>query len=748
MVNRDTTDKATPRLSRRRLVQSAGAAGLTIFWSYGAQARQSTTPTNATPIATPEAGATPVATPEPVATGPSIPTDVDAYLRINEDGTITLLVGKTEFGQGIRTGFAQLAAEELSVPFDSVQVIMGETDQSPFDIGTFGSLSTRLTGPRIRQAGAAMRQWLLELGAEELGRDASELTLQEGRVVATDDNEQGVDFAMLAAGTNSARELGPDAPLKEPEDFTVLGQSIPRPDVKNKVDGTLKFGIDAVADGMVWGKVVRPPAFGATLTDVDFSEAEGMPGVVGTFHDGDFAGLAADTLQQAEAAIQAVSATWEDSPSTTTSDTIHEVLIETADEGEKLGDNTSPGDTDDLVSTIVDPLEVTFRAPYVVHIPIEPRVALADVTDDQVHIWSSTQDAFGVRGGVANALGRDVESVIVSAQPPGGAFGAKIVPMAETEAAKLSEAFGRPVKVLWTRHEEFAHAQYRPAMMINIVTGLDGDDNISAWQYDLYSASYFPEGSDNANGAASDWSADILEMYDVTARTIWYQSDSPLPPYFWRVNGATNNTWAREVTLDMLAEQSGLDPVTFRKNHIGDNSRVAGVLDAVVEKAGWEPGVGQTGQGIGVALAFDANTYVAEVAKIELDEETGEIMVRHFDVAIDCGLIVNPEAVKHQVEGSVVMGTSSTLREMIKFENGAVTNPTFAEYAPITMRQAPSVDVVFVEDKNNAMGGVGEPAVAPTTGAIANALYDLAGIRLFDTPFTPDRVLAALQARQ
>lgn len=734
---------ANTAISRRRFVQSAGAAGLTIFWSSRAAAQEAT-PGNATPIGSPEAGATPEATPAPQAQQSPFPMEVDAYLRVNEDGTVTLLTGKVEFGQGIRTGFAQLAAEELSLPFEAIQIVMGQTDEAPFDLGTFGSLSTRLTGPRIRQAGAAMREWLFELAAEQTGRDASGFVLENGKVVATDHSGIEIPYAELAAGKSAARELDPEVELKSPDRFTVLGQSIPRPDVETKVDGSAAFGIDAVADGMVWGKIVRPPAFGATLVDVDFSEAEAMEGVVGTFRDGDFAGLAAETLQQAEAAIAAVEATWEEPATATTHETIFDLLLETAREGEKLGDTTSPADSVDIAEAISDPLEVTFRAPYVNHAPIEPRSALVSVTDDRVDVWSSTQDPFGVRAGVAEVLGRDVESVVVTPQYPGGAFGSKVLPMAETEAARLSQAFGRPVKLVWTRHEEFSHGQYRPAMLVNIVSGVDGDGNISGWRYDLYSASYFPEGSDNANPAAADWSADILEIYSVTARTVWHQSDSPLPPYFWRVNGATTNTWAREVTMDMLAERAGLDPVTFRLNHLGDNSRMAAVLEAAVEKAGWTPGVGPTGQGIGVALGFDANTYVAEVARVELDEGTGEIRVRHVDVAIDCGLVINPEAATHQVEGSVVLGTSATLREIITFENGRVTNPTFADYAPITMREAPSVDVVFVEDKTDPMGGIGEPAVAPSTAAIANALYDLAGIRLFDIPFTPDRVLAEL----
>lgn len=720
---------------------AATAAGLTIYWSAGAGAQEAT-PANATPISAPHAGATPEATPAAQAQRPEPPADLDAYLRVNEDGTVTLMTGKVEYGQGIATGFVQLAAEELSLPFEAVEVVMGRTDVAPYDIGTFGSLSTRVTGPRIRQAGAAMRAWLIELAAEELGADPATLSLKDGKVVGSDGE---VDFATLAAGQSSQRELNPDTPLKDPAEFAVVGQSIPRPDVRLKVDGSGVYGIDAVTDDMVWGQIVRPPGFGATLKEIDFTAAEQMDGVVGTFRDGDFAGLAAETLQQAQAALAEVEATWEEAPATASSDTIFDYLLETAREGEKLGDNTSPGASDDIESTITDPLKVTFRAPFVNHCPIEPRTAVVSVTDDEVRVLSSTQDPFGVRGGVARALERDPESVVVEPQLAGGAFGSKIQPMAEVEAARLSQAFGRPVKILWSRAEEIAHGQYRPAMLIDITTGLTGDGTISAWQYDLYSASYFPAGSDNANPAAADWSADIREIYDATARTIWYQADTPLPPYYWRVNGATTNTWAREVTLDMLAERAGIDPVTFRKNHLANNSRMAAVLDAAVEAAGWTPGIGQTGQGIGVACGYDATTYVAEIAKVELDEETGEVFARQFWAAIDCGLVVNPLAATIQTEGAIVMGTSSTLREIIQFENGTVTNASFAKYAPITMREAPAVSVTFVENPSQPMGGIGEPGVAPTSGAIANALYDLAGIRLFDTPFTPDRVLAELK---
>ncbi|HEV2529783.1 MAG TPA: molybdopterin cofactor-binding domain-containing protein [Thermomicrobiales bacterium] len=743
------TNASNRPVTRRRLIQSAGvAAGLTIVWSTIDRATaQDATPESG--IGTPSAGATPEAT--PVAPPSPFPSEADAYIRVNTDGTVTLLTGKVEFGQGIRTGFAQLVAEELSVPFESVQIVLGQTDIAPFDIGTFGSLSTRLTGPRIRQAGAAMRLWLLELGAEHHGVDVSEVELMDGAVVVSADQTKSVTYADLAGGQASQRELDPDVELKDPSTFTVIGQSIARPDVLEKVDGSLVYGIDATVEGMVWGKVVRPPSFGATLVSVDFSEAETAPGVVGTFHDGDFAGLVAERYEQAEAAIGLVKSEWQELNTGTTWENIHQVILDTSDAGTILDEtNLQPGVGDQILAGMTEPQTYTFRSPFVNHTPIEPRNSLVEITESGANVWSSTQDPFGVREGVAKALGLEAESVIVYPMATGGAFGAKIVPLADVEAARLAQAVGRPVKVLWRRDEEIGHGQYRPAVVINITTSVDEQAKITGWLYDLHSASYFPETAEqieeNQNGAASDWSANIHELYELpNSQTMWYHAAAPLPPYYWRVNGASANTWAREVTLDILAEQSGMDPVSFRRQMMTNNPRLAACMDAAVELAGWTPGVGQTGQGIGMALGFDAGSYVAEIAKVELDQETGEIFVRNVYVGMDPGLTINPEAVKHQIEGSVVLGTSSALREIVKFENGRVTNASFAEYAPITMREAPAVEVVLTGAPDQPMMGVGEPAVAPVAGAIANALYDLTGMRLYDMPFTPDRVLAELQ---
>jgi CO/xanthine dehydrogenase Mo-binding subunit len=331
----------------------------------------------------------------------------------------------------------------------------------------------------------------------------------------------------------------------------------------------------------------------------------------------------------------------------------------------------------------------------------------------------------------------------------GGAFGSKIVAHAEVEAARLSKAFNRPVKIVWSRPEEFQYSQFRPAMQVEITTGLDAGGNVLGWKYDLYNGAYFPEGAETPTPSASDWSANVREVYEVPEpKTTWYQGHSPLPPYFWRVNGASTNTFAREATLDELAALAGVDPVSFRERLLANNPRMLAVMRAVVEQAGWQPGVAQTGQGIGIALGFDAGTYIAEVARVEVDETGGTISVKHVDVVADPGIVVNPEAARHQIEGSVILSLSPTLREQITFENGKVTNPTWGQYQPLRITEVPTVTVNFLEDKTAPMAGIGEPGVAPVPGAVANAVFDAAGIRLRETPFTPDRVLAALAARK
>jgi isoquinoline 1-oxidoreductase beta subunit len=335
---------------------------------------------------------------------------------------------------------------------------------------------------------------------------------------------------------------------------------------------------------------------------------------------------------------------------------------------------------------------------------------------------------------------------------PGGAFGRKTITAgAPVEAARLSQAFNRPVRVNWTRQEEFQFGRFRPALLIEVEAGLNEQNELVAWQSNLYGAAYYPPGATRPTSAGADVGLDVLEFYPQIphVQTTFYRSTSPLPPHFWRANGGPVNVLARETVIDELAELAGQDPVSFRASLLQNNPRLLAVLQAAVEKAGWQPGIGSTGQGFGVAISFVNETYVAEVAQVEVDTATGKVKVKHVDVALDCGLVVNPAAVEAQVEGAVVMqGTSSTLKEEITFANGKVTNSSFAQYGMLTFSEAPSVGVVLVEDKRQPMGGVGEPAVDPCSAAISNAIYDAVGVRLRELPFTPAKVLAAIAQRE
>ena len=731
MRNEPNNHLSDASLSRRRLLQAAGAGtGLVLAWSSaGLRAGAQSTPT-------------PVAAPSDAPRTP--PTTVDSYLKVNPDGTVTLATGKVEFGQGIQTGFGQIVAEELDLPFDKVSVVMGITDQVPYDGTTSGSGSTRRSGIFIRQAAAEMHAWLLELGAQKLGVGVDAVSTHDGSVSVTGDSTKTVSYAELAVGNPTQREWSDQTVLKDPGTYSVVGQSIPRVDIPFKVTGAMTYGYDAWVDGMVHGKVVRPPALGATLLDIDFSAAEGMPGVIGTFRDGDFAGLAAERRDQAESALAQVKATWSDVSTGNTSENIYDLIKATADAGTVLDDE--PGDPDSAIAGAATVVSETFRAPYVSHSPLEPKAALVRIAADRVDVWTSTQAPFGVQDAVATLLGRPLEQVVVTPLMAGGAFGSKTLTVAELEAAKLAQAFDRPVRVQWTRAEEFQFGRFRPAAEVQITAGLDAAGKLVGWKYDLYASTYFPEGAEKPTRCSADSGANATEVYGLPqARTTFYQGHAPLPPHFWRGNGTAYNNFAYDSVIDELAETVGQDPVTFRTGLLADNPRMQAVMDAAVTKAGWTPGVGSTGQGIGISLGFADQTYTAEIARVAVDVETGQIRVLHVDVAIDCGLVINPDAAARQAQGAVIFALSPLLREMATFDNGKVTNASWAQYQPITMAEVPTIDVVYVEDKSQPMGGIGEPACAPINGAVANAVYDAIGVRLRELPFTPDRVLAAIK---
>ena len=515
------------------------------------------------------------------------------------------------------------------------------------------------------------------------------------------------------------------------------------PSAATVADPAVVDTLSAIRDkGMIAG-------YGVSADSADVvAAALAMPGIVGSVHlpEKNFAAIVGERKDQVEAAIKVVKAEWQELVSDTTSENIHDRLKETADAGTSLDAEGHTADPKAALDAVGGGQTWTYKLPYLTHSPIEPKSALVNVTPEQVEVWVSTQSPFDVRTGVARTLGRDESEVVVHGMHPGGAFGSKIVPQAELEAAWMSNAVGKPVKLIWDRIEEMMFGQFRPAMRIEITAGLDTAGKIAGWNYDAYTADYYPELAEAPTASASDWSANILELYAVeTSKTTLFNGISPLPPFFWRVNGATSNTYARESTIDILAEQAGVDPITFRDGMLAEKPRLAAVMHAAVDSSGWTPGVGPTGQGFGIALGFDAETPIAEVAQVEVNTETGELKILRMDIAVDPGLAVNPEAIKHQIGGGAMMSLSGALREELTFANGKLTNGTFAQYAPIVMRDSPpTINVTVISDPTLPMSGIGEPGVAPALGAVANAIYDACGARLFQAPFTPERILAAL----
>ena len=420
----------------------------------------------------------------------------------------------------------------------------------------------------------------------------------------------------------------------------------------DKVTGAMKYGYDAMVPGMVHGKVLRPPSLGATLQSVDYSAAEKMPGVVGVFRDGDFVGLAAQHVEQAQAALSAIKATWKEPLSEYTSENIHQALKSTKDKGAVVKE---VGNVAQALGAVTKPVNAVIKAPYISHGQIEPMTALVHVQPDKTEVWTSTQNPFGVQDSVAQVLNLPREQVIVYPLMSGGAFGRKAIADEVTvEAARLAKAFNMPVRVNWTRPEEFQFDHFRPAMLIEIRRRAERQERTRRRGSTISTRRPISQKVRRSRRRARRMpGASVLEFYTQIpdARTTFYQCVAPLPPYFWRANGGPVNALARETVIDELAELAGKDPVTFRAGLLNRQSASPRRLQAAVQKAGWQPGLGSTGKGFGVAVSFVDGTYVAEVAQVSVDTTTGKVPVKHIDVALDCGLVVNPAAVESQVEG-------------------------------------------------------------------------------------------------
>jgi CO/xanthine dehydrogenase Mo-binding subunit len=633
---------------------------------------------------------------------------LETRLHIAEDGVITIFTGKIDEGQGARTELAMAAAEELHVPLEQVRMVMCDTDLTPNDGATAGSSTTPRTYPQVRHAAAVAHGLLVAVGARA-GKPYTYADLARSPELAAAYKE------MLPAGTV----------LTTPKEWKLLGTPHPRVNSRDIVTGSHRYPSDIVRPGMLYGSVLRPPSYGATLAAIDLSPAKKTPGVV-ALRDGDFVACAAPTTFAARKAVEAIApgAQWKttEHPS---SDVLFEYLKQHARPGEGRSRPQTRGSVEQALASAKRKLSATYHVPYVQHAPMEPRAAVAEWANGRLTVWTGSSNAFSVRQQLAEALHVPQESVRVIVPDMGGGFGGKHTGEAAVEAARLAREAGRPVALRWTRAEEFTWAYFRPAALIEIEAVMDAANSIAAWDFTNY----------NSGGAAIDTPYRIANT-----RARFIESDPPLRQGSYRVLAATANNFAREAFMDELAEAAGKDPLEFRLAHL-ENERIKAVLTAAATRFGWAERRRKRmpGAGIGLACGIEKNSVVAACCEVEVDRATGVPRVVEVVEAFECGAILNPANLRQQVEGCIMMGLGPALREEIQFKDGRITNPRFAAYRVPRFRDVPKLEVILLDRKDLESAGAGETPIIAIAPAVANAVFDATATRVHGMPIRAAR---------
>jgi nicotinate dehydrogenase subunit B len=670
--------------------------------------------------------------PERIPPRPSYPTDFNAYLRIGEDGRTTCFVGKVELGQGSKSALAQLCAEELDVAYDTVDMVMGDTELCPWDMGTFGSLTIRQFGPVLRAAVAEARAVLLQLASEKLQVPVDQLAVRDGVISDARDRGKRVTYAQLVQGKRIERHLE-KIPVKPVSAYTVVGTTVARKDALEKVTGKARYAADMGLPGTLHARIVRPPAHGAKLKDLDTGAAEKVPGVR-VVRDGDLVAVLHERPDVADQARALVKAQF-DTPAPTVDDTtIFDHLVKTAPEGRVIAESGNLQEGIKLAASVFDG---TYLNSYVSHATVETHSALAKIEDGKVTVWVSTQAPFIVKAQVAEGAGFPPANVRVITPYVGAGFGGKTGARQAVEAARLAKITGKPVQVVWDRAEEFFYDTFRPAAVVKIQSGLSSAGKICLWDYKVFCAG----------------DREAKHFYDVpNQRTIssggWQGQQPPgLHPFGvgpWRAPSVNTNTFARESHIDLMAAEAGADPVEFRVSHLSDQ-RMLRVLKAATDRFGWTPKRAPSGRGVGVTCAIYLGTYVATCAELAVDRKTGRVQVKRVVLAQDEGVIVNPEGSRQQIEGGITMGLGYALTEEVRFKGGEVLARNFDSYEIPRFSWLPKIETVLIENPGVPASGCGEPPIVCMGAVIANAIFDAVGVRFVQLPMTPARIKAALK---
>ena len=647
------------------------------------------------------------------------------WLQLDPDGKVTAFAGKVEYGQSIRTGLAVEVADELRVPLEHVEVVLGDTDLTPWDMGTFGSQSTARVGLQMRKAAATARQALLELAANRLDLPYDDLAIGDGRVASKADPNRALSYGELVSDALIERDIDEDIPLTAGDEHTVMGSHVLRMDAEARVTGSADYSYDIQLPDMLFARILRSPAPSQPqaslykLADVDTSIAERLPGVVSVVHEDDFIAVLAEDDESADRAIALIEANWDGAAEGSHLD-IPQMLVETKRDPLPVQEQ---GDVTEALRTADHVLEAIYYAPHITNLCMEPRAAVAHWEGgEKLTVWAGTQRPFGIRADLAAHFQLPEQNVHVIAPEIGGGFGTKSSYPTALEAARLARLAGWPVRVAYSREEDTLMGTSRPAALIEIKSGFRSDGAITAWEYNAYHAGPFAMMARRGSEAPYD-----IANLAVTV----FCGRSLIRVGSYRSLGGALNHFARESHIDEIAATIGLDPVELRLRNLS-HPRFRRVLEAAADAFGWQASPAPSQRGVGVALGTDVGSFVGTC--LQLSVEGREVSVHRVVSALDCGLTVNPDGARNQVEGATVMGLGAALYEAIEIRDGAIQNTSLSRYQVPRITNSPQIEVELVGDPGDPSTGAGEPGIVTVAPAIANAVFDATGRRIRELP--------------
>jgi nicotinate dehydrogenase subunit B len=735
-----------PLLSRRSLLLQGGA--LVVGFSLSGRGASAQT---FAPVAT-NGFAKPVA-----------PDQVDSFLALGADGRATIFSGKVDLGTGVETALTQIAAEELDLPLDRVTVVQGDTALTPDQGPTYGSLSIQKGGVEIRQAAATARARLVQMASERLGVPADALVSENG-TVRPKAGGQGLSYADLVKDGRLDLKVDPAVKTKDPAQFALVGKPVARVDIPEKMTGRFTYMQDYRVPGMVHARVVRPPTIGADLQGVDEASVADIPGLIKVVRQGNFLAVVTEREWAAVKAAKQLKATWSKWEGLPEQDKLWQHVRATKVTKDDV--TSSTGDAEAALGQAARRLEATYDFAIHTHGSIGPSCAIAELKDGFLTCWTASQMTHALRKQLAAMTGLAPEAVRCIYVEGSGCYGRNGHEDAAGDAALLARATGRPVRVQWSRADEHGWDPKGPPTLIDLKAGLDPQGNVIAWS----SQFHIPEGAAGNVPLVAASLADLphettmapgniignsaLPYAFPNVHTVCHRlASTPFRPSWIRTPGRMQNTYANEAFLDECAAAAGADPLEYRLRALKDPRGIE-VLKRVADLAKWQARpspvkdvAGDVLRGRGISyVKYELNrTYVAGVAEVEVNRNTGQVRVPRFFVVQDCGQIINPDGVRNQLDGNVIQTVSRVLLEEVTFDRGAVTSLDWSSYPILTFPDVPEVVIDLIDRPSEKPWGAGEPSAAIVPAAVSNAIFDATGVRVRSVPFTPAKVKAALQ---